>query len=241
MVERDGNPVIKRLYLDQFTLKPTACRLSVIGPDATSVVVNVTETPDLNVYNAEGDFLGVVFHLAQEVLNLPWLVRRFGEAAHSHPDRESLKGFTTQMPIAQCLYFLHNDDTQEDHLIVAIHLTGEFAFVQTEMQFQVSRIGDRAFGSGRGQILGRETVWVGTTDEEKSQTRISWKPLGGRGIEDADALLPTPGSANQFPALQDISAPVDWTEDEEITDGVGFLAVRPRTDGLPAGEFQADT
>lgn len=239
IVERDGEPVVKRLYLDQFSLRSTTCRLTVLRPDDAPVVVNVTETADVNVYDRDGEFLGIVFRLAQEVLDLPWLTRLFAESAHNHPDRETLKGFSARVPIAECQYVLHNDDTNEDHLIVAIDLTGEFAFAQTELEFNVTQIGDRIFGSGKGQAFGRESVWVGTTDQYRQQTRISWTSLE-RNASHSAVLPPNPVGAPVFPALMDLPAPVGWTEDVELTDGVGYYGVRAEINADPAGDRKAD-
>lgn len=235
IITRDGKPVVERLYLDEFSLKPTSCRLTVFRPDNTTVVVNVTETADVDVRSHEGESLGIVYRLAQEILNLPWLVRRFSESAHDHPEREALKGFSAQIPIAECEYYLHNEDTNENHLIVAVKLTGEFAFAQTELEFSETRIGDRAFGSGKGRAFGRESVWVRTTDDENQQTRISFKSLEKErpGVADAPGVM-IPKGDTQFPALLDLPAPVSWTEDETITDGVGHYAVRPESDAEAA-------
>jgi hypothetical protein len=238
IVIRDGEPVVKRLYLDEFSFKPTTCRMTALRPDGTSLVVNMTETPDVNVYDRNGEFLDIVYRLAEEVLKLPWLVRRFSESAHNHPERETLRALVAQVPIAECGYYLHDNETNERHLIVAIELTGQFSFAQTELDFNVTQIGDRVFGSGKGRVLGRESVWVGTTDEEKQQTRISWKSLE----KDAPiSAMPTPDpeGTTHFPHLLDLPAPADWTEDEEVTDGVGHYGVRPEPYEEPAEDGQA--
>lgn len=87
-------------------------------------------------------------------------------------------------------YFLRLEDSGELHRILMLGVSGAFEFTQDEMVFTVHKLADRVYGSGRGPLLGKEAVWVGTTDKDAQTTTISWKALEG-GADTQDKCAPS--------------------------------------------------
>ena len=214
IVVKDGAPVIKRLYADKIELRPTTCRLVVVPPNRDPIVVRVE--PDHLVVDRSGQPIDSTLRLAREALRLDWLARRFLETAHKRADREDLKGFSCGLPLADCGYFLHHEESDELHHITMIELTGEFVFAQDELAFTVAKIGGRVYGAGRGPLLGRDSVWVGTTDEVAQTTTISWKALD---TTDAESRGGETDTEIRFRCLLDIAPPSNWAE-QEADDGI---------------------
>lgn len=224
IVTKDNEPIVKRLYADRVDLKPTTCRLVVAPPDGEPVVVRVF--PDNTVFDSSEQPIDSTQRLAQEALRLEWVMRRLQISAHNHPDRDSMKGFSVGLPLKDRGYYLRHDESQEFHRIDQMRLTGELVFTQYEMAFSMAKIGGRVYGAGRGPFLGREAVWVGTTDDAAQKTTISWKALDAAHEEPADA---TDESECHFPGLLEITSPDAWVE-QEVEDGVMYFAQRHEDD-----------
>jgi len=219
IVTKDGEAVVKRLYADKIALKPTACRLFVVPPDGDPSVVRVD--PDHMVFDGAGQPIDSTLGLAQEALRLDWVIKKFSMMAHSHPSREELKGFAVGLPLEELDLYLHHEESNEFHRIAQVELTGEFEFTQDEMAFAVAKIGGRVYGSGRGPLLGRDAVWVGTTDDDSKETTISWQALDATDVERSAAAKAEPGLS--FPGLLEITPPADWS-DQEVEDGIMHVA-----------------
>jgi hypothetical protein len=219
IVTKDGEAVVNRLYADKLEFKPTACRLFVVTPNGDRVVVRVD--PDHMVCDGAGQPIDSTLRLTQEALRLEWLFRKFLMLAHNHPSREELKGFTVGLPLEALDLYLRHEESNELHHIVQVVLTGAFEFTQDEMAFTVAKVGGRVYGSGRGPLLGRDAVWVGTTDDDSKETTISWQALDATDGERAAAAKAEPGLS--FPGLLEITPPADWS-DVEVADGIFHVA-----------------
>jgi hypothetical protein len=220
ILTEDGEPVVKRLYADSIDLRPTVCRLVVEPKDGQPLIVRVA--PDHTVFDGGGQPIDSTLRLAQEVLRLEWLVHKFLMSAHGHPDRENLKGFSVGLPLRDYDYYLHKEESDQLHRIIAMELTGEFIFTQDELAFQMTRIGGRVFGSGRGPLFGRDAVWVGTTDDDAQKTTISWKALDATGNESGRARDDV--TRRRFPGLLELT-PGEWT-DQEVEDAIIHVSQR---------------
>jgi hypothetical protein len=58
---------------------------------------------------------------------------------------------------------------------VAIEIRGDFKFRQTEIPFDMTKLGNRVYGSARAPFGGKPAVWVGTTDPLTQTTKISFQ------------------------------------------------------------------
>jgi hypothetical protein len=94
VVEVDGEPVVEHLYLDQIELTPTRCRLHVVRPDNTAIIVEgIDSTGACTVFDGEGTQRGSALQLSTELLSIDWVREHFVREAHNHPERDKLKGF----------------------------------------------------------------------------------------------------------------------------------------------------
>jgi hypothetical protein len=219
IVTKDGEALVKRLYADKIELRPRSCRLLVVPPDSDPKFVRVDT--DHMIFDGAGQPIDSTLRLAQEALRLNWLIMKFSMSAHNHPSREELKGFTVGLPLEELDLYLHHEESNEFHRIAQVELTGEFEFIQNEMAFTVAKIGGRVYGSGRGPLLGRNAVWVGTTDDDMQETTISWKALDAADGERTVAAKAESGLS--FPGLLEITPPADWS-DLEVADGIIHVA-----------------
>lgn len=200
VVEVDGVPVVRSLFLDTVNLTPISYVVHVRKPDGNPLVVRGGS--DIDVYDIEGVLLGTLNHLVQEGLNLEWVKRIFTAEAHAHPERDDLKGFTLGLAIPQLQYCLLETESGELHPIEAFEVEGGFAFHQEEIAFTVTDLAGRRYGVGEAALLGRPAVWVATTDEGARTTTLSW-----RTSDDKPLFEPRQPRPMLFPGLLTVPPP----------------------------------
>jgi hypothetical protein len=71
-------------------------------------------------------------------------------------------------------------ETGELHLIEELEIWGDVAVTQTGIPLTLTRLGGRVYGVAEAAIAGRQTVWVGTTDQQAHTTTISWQATGAK-------------------------------------------------------------
>ena len=56
---------------------------------------------------------------------------------------------------------------ENDRLIpvLMVHVKGKFEFLQSPMPFTETTLANRQYGAGRGNLFGRNGVWVRTVDQ----------------------------------------------------------------------------
>jgi len=204
MVTVAGKPVVQSLFVGRVALRPTKCAFLVGRPDGTTE--RIVALPDIQVFDAEGQEIGTAAQLAQDVLNLHWLVDQFLRMARDCERGDEIGGFSCRLPIVELEYLLHHDDTDEFHLIGSIELSGEARYTQDEMSFQLAELGSRQYAAGEGVLMGRPAVWVGSTDHKRKVTRVSWKV-------DDKTLPPTETSTQPvFARVGELRPPTEWKD-----------------------------
>ncbi|MGH3852886.1 MAG: hypothetical protein ACRDR6_05195 [Pseudonocardiaceae bacterium] len=205
IVTIDGEPVVKRLYVDSIKYDPTRCTLHV--PEDEGEIISVTGQPDTDIYDAEGLLLGPLAYLAQEAAHLEAVGKWLGVEAHHHPERDEVKMFELGLAIGCLGYHLKRNETGTLHLIVGLEIWGDFTFVQDEVMLTVARLGGRVYGAGEASLAGRPVVWVGTTNPGATETKLSWRAT--------DAVVPPPAVPAEpaespkmwFPGLRSLTFP----------------------------------
>jgi hypothetical protein len=201
----DGEPVVKRLFIDSMKYEPTRCVVHVRGDDGQAV--SVAGQPDMDVYNADGGLLGPLAYLVREAAYLPGVGKWLGVEAHHRPDRDALKAFQLGLVIGGLGYHLKWAQSGVLHLIVVLEIWGDFAFAQDEVALTLTQLGGRTYGAGEASLVGRPVVWVGTTKPGSTMTTFSWRAT--------DTPVPPPlerGESPQpptvlFPGLQSLILP----------------------------------
>jgi hypothetical protein len=195
----DGEPVIKRLYVDSVKLTPTRFKIGVVGPDG---LIEVPGRLDINVYSATGEYVGPLAALVNETINLRWVARWFGVMAHNHPERSDLTGFAANIVVMDADYYLQKADDQNVYRIGALVIEGAFRFHQDEIPLTITDLGGRIFGAAETSFIGRPTVWVGTTNTTAQETKLSWRTTDNKPLIDDPPRL-----TNLFLNLLQISPP----------------------------------
>jgi hypothetical protein len=203
MVEINGRPVVKRLFIDTIKLTPINYRMRVRRPDGEAAVILGIAHHD--VYSATGDLIGPLSHLGVEAVNLDWLKNKFIIDAHAHPERSELKGFSCLLPIGELGYCLRENEAGDLHRIELLAIEGQFAFAQDEIPFTVTDLAGRRYGAGEALFMGRRTVWVATDDEDARITTISW-----RTADDKPLFDPWPVRPMLFQDLMTLVPPPDF-------------------------------
>jgi hypothetical protein len=173
IVTVDGQPVVRRLFMDSISHKPTGCTVHVRGDDGERV--EVRGAPDTGIYDGDGALLGPLVFLVQEAAGLESVGRWLSVEAHHHPEREDLKAFTLLVVVVGLGYHLKREDTGTLHQILALKIWGDFMYRQDEVTLTLSRLGDRVYAAGEAPFAGRPAVWVGTPVPGSTETKVSWR------------------------------------------------------------------
>ncbi|WP_433211037.1 hypothetical protein ACQP00_49735 [Dactylosporangium sp. CS-047395] len=205
IVEVDGEPVVKRLYVDSINYQPTRCTLHVHGDDGA--IVAVPGQPDADIYDPSGVLLGPLAFLAREAAYLEPVGKWLGVEAHHRPDRDDLKAFELELAIGGLGYHLKRIETDTLHLIVRLGIRGDFTFAQDEVVLTMARLGGRLYGAGEASFVGRPVVWVGTTMPGTTETRLSWRATDANAPPPAIPVEPPMPSEVWFPHLHSLSFP----------------------------------
>ena len=128
IVERDGQPVVNKLFVDQIRMEPTRWRALLATAERSAE--HAALDPGAPVLDDAHELRGMVGHLGREIVDLPGLRQRFLQDSHSHPDRESFKGFSALLKLKDAPYYLHLTPTGEWHHLEALEVSGDFGFEQ---------------------------------------------------------------------------------------------------------------
>jgi hypothetical protein len=95
--------------------------------------------------------------------------------------------------------YLHTEAvTDELCRIKAIEFKGKFRFVQQELAFEFSDLGNRRYGSTEAPILGHPVVWVTSAGADEQTTKISGRTKDGKPLIDLPSV---PVAEPRFPGL----------------------------------------
>lgn len=197
----DGQLCVKSLFMDTIQRKPTAYRLYVLTVNGQWFEGDIPK--DSAICDANGNELGAAEELVQETFRMPSLHRGFAEDAHHHPDRDLLSAFECGVWIGSLGYYLRTKTTGELYPIMAAEFRGEFSFVQQELSFDFSNLGNRQYGFAEVPILGHPVIWVTSTNAEQ-RTKLSWRTKDDKPLP----LQPTvPLTEPRFPGLLELQLP----------------------------------
>jgi len=211
VIEVDGDPVVKRFFVDTISYNPTSCKVHVRF-DGDELVV-VAGDPLTDVYAEDGKLLGPLSYLAQDTVGLDVVRRHLMFEAHKHPEKDQVKAFSITLAMPQLGYYLQRSDTGELHLIEELEIWGDFAVSQTEVPLTLAKLGGRVYGAAEASIAGRPAVWVGTTDRRAQTTTISWQTTDAQGPPQP----PVPVRPIHFPGLLGLfPAPVPTRMNDEV-------------------------
>lgn len=205
VVTVDGEPVVKRFYVDSIKHDPTRCTLHVHGDDGE--IIAVTGQPDTDIYDAAGVLLGPLAYLVQEATHLEAVEKWLAVEAHHHPERDEFKTFELILAIGGLGYHLKRNETGTLHPIVGLEIWGDFAFAQDEVVLAVARLGDRVYAAGEASFAGRPVVWVGTTMPGATETTLSWRPTDAGVPPPAVTVEPAEPPKVWFPGLRSLTLP----------------------------------
>ena len=172
IVTVNGEPVVKRLFLDSISYNPTRCtvhdgeRIEVIG------------APNTDIYDGDGALIAPLAFLVSEAASLSSFRQWLAVEAHHHPEREDLKTFELVIALGGLGYHLKREDTGSLHRILALEIWGNFTYRQDEVTLTLSRLGDRVYAAGEATVAGQPVVWVGTTLPGATETTLSWRHTG---------------------------------------------------------------
>ena len=172
IIEVGGHPVIRNFFVDLVQATPASCQLLVQRRNGEQLVVSVQ--PDYYIYDNEGAELGTAGDMVMTALGLEWVSRQLLIDAHNHPQRENLRGLVFGLTIGELGYHLREGPAGEMQNIVSISLQSTLQWSQTELLLTLNQLGSRRFESGKTTVLGREVVWVASTDEQTNTTKVSW-------------------------------------------------------------------
>jgi hypothetical protein len=206
-VEKDGQPVVKSLSIDNFQMKPTSCRLYVQSPGEE--IRPVDAPADINIYDSDGTFLGIALELAREIMSLDFVREKVFKDARNHPERADLKAFEFGAVIVNLGYYLHWEASDELHLVAGIEMKGDFTFSQEELIFSINEMANLRYGVGEAPLMGHPAIWVATTDEETQTATISWRAKDNKPL----SFNAGPFQATKFPAVMTLEPPPSWPED----------------------------
>lgn len=210
VVESGGQPVIQSLFVAQVHLVPTACHLRVTRPARDSVLVRALA--DNTVFDSHRNELGSAVELVREALGLDWVGRSFLIEIRGHPDKDELTNFMSGFSVGTLDYHLHDQDTDELHRITEIHLEGEFEYAQEEIHLTVTQLAGHTYAAGQSDFLGKQMVWVGTTDDNAGTMTFSWRS------KDDTARQETSSPPRKFRGLLDIVPPKQFATDADTSE-----------------------
>lgn len=167
---------------------------------------------DSAVCDVNGNELGTVEELAKEAFRIPSLTRRFAEDAHNHPERDLLSTFECGIGIGSLGYYLRTKTTEELYPIMTAEFKGEFSFVQQELSFEFSDLGNRQYGFAEGPILDHPVIWVTSTNEAEQKTKLSWRTKDDKPLPLQQTILPR---EPRFPALLELQLPLGSPTDHQ--------------------------
>jgi hypothetical protein len=209
IVKVDGEPLVKSIDVGKLDLRPTQCVVYVGQPDGS--FVTSLAAPDAYVYDAMRAELGSLLQLTTETLQLDWLRQSYLDMAHNLTRQDEIGGFSCRVLIGEADYFMHNLDSDQMHVVLALEVSGEAAFVEEEMTFTLADLGDRRYGSGEGTLMGMPGVWVVTEDAYRPGTVVSWKVDGGK----SKVELPSADEPRRFCELPELRPPDKWADNTE--------------------------
>jgi hypothetical protein len=115
-------------------------------------------------------------HLVTEALALDPIHRWLWFGASHHAECDSVTTFQLGLEVVKLGYHLQQTETKSLHLVLAVAVWGDFAFIQDEVVLTLTRLGGRVYASAeQGSFVGRPVVWVGTSDEAAQTTTLSWR------------------------------------------------------------------
>ncbi|MCP3782250.1 hypothetical protein NLX85_02545 [Micromonospora sp. A3M-1-15] len=228
MITVDGRPVIKSLFIDTINYSATGCNVQVFFEGDDRAVV--PGQPDTDIYEADGTLLGPLAYLVHEAIHMDLVASRLSVMAHLHEERDQVVAFSCRLAMPQLGYYLRRLETGQLHRIEALEIWGDFAFAQTEVPLALTQLGERLYGAAEASLVGRPTVWVGTTDQATQSTTISWQTTDVQG----PPQRPAPFRPIHFPRLIELDASSLDGQETSLPTGDGSSEVRPAAVG-PAG------
>jgi hypothetical protein len=203
IVTVDGEPVVKRLFMDSIAYDPTRCTVHVRDSDGERV--EVQGAPDTDIYDGDGALLGPLAFLMREAVGLESVVRWLSVEAHHHPERDELKAFELLLAVGGLGYHLKRQNTGTLHPILGLEIWGDFRYQQDEVTLTLSRLGDRVYAAGEASFVGRPVVWVGTTLPGATETKLSWRATDM--VAPPQRREPVQPPTRWFPGLLKITVP----------------------------------
>jgi hypothetical protein len=91
--------------------------------------------------------------------------------------------------------------------VKAIEFIGKFRFVQQELAFEFSDLGNRRYGFTEAPILGHPFIWVTSSDEAEQTTMISGRTKDGKPLIDLPSV---PVAEPRFPGLLKLQPSEAW-------------------------------
>ena len=206
IIEIDGKPGTRSLFANHVKLTPLGCLMTVQRPDG---IATTGVQKDTIIFDCEGLPRGFALELAEEALNLRQVIQKLSREAPEHPERDELKSFTCEMLVGELGYCLQWEETGELHALQTMLIEGTFSFLQSELPFMATELGERRYEAGQGLLFGRPGVWVATTDENMGVTTLSWRMVDDKPLFDA-----LPIATHKFPELAEVIPPPGWVEVE---------------------------
>ena len=161
----------------------------------------VAGTPLIDIYDAGGRLLGPLSYLVQDAVNLDAVRARLLFEAHKHFERDQVKGFSVEVPVAPLGYHIQRSESGDLHLLEDLIIWGDFAASQTEVPLILTKLGGRVYGAAEAPVAGQPAVWVGTTNLEAQSTTISWQVTSSTSSKRHPGLRERP---IHIPALLDL-------------------------------------
>jgi hypothetical protein len=202
-VEVGGQPFVKSLFMDLIQLDCDAFRLYALTANDQWVA---TIPPDSAICDVNGIELGTADDLARETFHLPWLRKQVSVDAHHHPERDLLDKFECVVGLDSLGYYLRSETANELHHVKAVEFKGKFRFVQQELAFEFSYLGNRRYGFTEAPILDRPVIWVTSTDENDGTTKLSGRTKDGKPLS-LTVPIAAPVTEPQFPGLLELQPP----------------------------------
>jgi hypothetical protein len=173
-------PIIKKLFKDEWKCTPTRCRAVVSTPQGIRGETDYLQ-PSTSIHDADGNILGSLMQLINEILQLKDVGEAFGIMAHRRDDKGAVTHFSTQLPISPCGYFFYRKERGALNQIHHVIIEGEFKISPTEIVFTPQRLGDDVFLAAEGTIAGQEAIWVAFPNFEDLSLKVFWQTTGTPG------------------------------------------------------------
>jgi len=219
--ELDGDTTIETLYADLVRFQATSYKIGVVRPEGHIQINPVFG--DTIVFAEGGSEVGTISQLAQEALNLKWLITRYMIDAHSYPGRDGLKGFSCGIALHTLNYFILDEEIPKYLYLTGLEIFGSFAFQQAPLPLNSGELAGRQFASGEGEIFGSKGVWVRTKDPKSAEAKLSVRFLSSNPIiaktDERSEML--------FPELLDLPEPTDLSVKFEQLEDEGTVGVAP--------------